>query len=83
MIKVKKKVQLSRTTSGRCRIVEPPPTTEAAPAGRVPRVAKLMALAIKFDGLLRKGVVSDQSELSEPALAVRAILMELTARLKD
>lgn len=27
--------------------------------------------------------VSDQSELSEPALAVRSILMELTARLKD
>ena len=26
--------------------------------------------------------VSDQSELSEPALAVRSILMELTARLK-
>lgn len=32
--------------------------------GRVPRVAKLMALAIKFDGLLRDGVVSSQSELA-------------------
>lgn len=32
--------------------------------GHVPRVAKLMALAIKFDGLLRDGVVSSQSELA-------------------
>lgn len=43
------------------------PTPAPAPAptpGRVPRVAKLMALAIKFDGLLRDGVVSSQSELA-------------------
>lgn len=34
------------------------------PAGRVPRVARLMALAIKYDDLLRRGVVADQSELA-------------------
>lgn len=32
--------------------------------GRVPRVARLMALAIKYDRLLRKGVVADLSELA-------------------
>jgi len=35
--------------------------------GRVPRVSKLMALAIRFDGLLRDGVVGSQSELAELA----------------
>ena len=34
-------------------------------AGRTPRVAKLMALAIRFDGLLRDGTVANQSELAE------------------
>ena len=34
------------------------------PAGRVPRVAKLMALAIRFDQLIRDGVVADQAELA-------------------
>src|SRR4051812_13964281 len=37
------------------------------PAGRVPRVSRLMALAIRFDGLLRDGTVADQSELARLA----------------
>ncbi len=37
--------------------------------GRVPRISKLMALAIRFDGLLRDGVVANQSELAELAQA--------------
>jgi hypothetical protein len=32
---------------------------------RVPRVAKLMALAIRFDELIRTGVAHDQAELAE------------------
>ena len=36
-------------------------------SGRVPRVARLMALAIRFDQLLRDGVVADQTELARLA----------------
>jgi len=36
----------------------------AIPAGRIPRVARLMALAIRFDELVRHGVVADQAELA-------------------
>lgn len=36
-------------------------------AGRVPRVARLMALAIRFDELLRTGVVENQTELARLA----------------
>ncbi|GJQ30474.1 MAG: hypothetical protein HBSAPP03_23580 [Phycisphaerae bacterium] len=39
---------------------EPAPT----PEGRIPRVARLMALAIRFDKLLVDGVISDISELA-------------------
>jgi len=46
--------------------------TESKPAtqsseGRVPRVSKLMALAIRYDQLLNDGVVESQSELAELA----------------
>lgn len=39
----------------------------AIPSGRVPRVARLMALAIKFNGMIRDSVVTNQAELSELA----------------
>ena len=46
----------------------PGPAPEpSAPAGRTPRVSKLMALAIRFDELLRDGQVADQSELARLA----------------
>ncbi len=32
--------------------------------GRVPRISRLMALAIRFDGLLRRSLVQDFSDLS-------------------
>ena len=34
------------------------------PKERVPRVARLMALAIRFDQLIRDGIVADQAELA-------------------
>lgn len=34
-------------------------------AGRVPRVSKLMALAIRYDKMLNDGVVGSQTELAE------------------
>lgn len=37
------------------------------PEGRIPRVARLMALAIRFDRLLADGVVGDVTELARLA----------------
>ena len=42
------------------------------PSGRVPRVARLMALAIRFDQLIRDGVVTDQAELARIGHVSRA-----------
>ncbi len=35
------------------------------PVGRVPRIARLMALAIRCDQLIRDGIVANQSELAQ------------------
>ncbi len=35
------------------------------PMGRVPRISKLMALAIRYDQMLSDGVVQSQTELAE------------------
>lgn len=48
-----------------------------APVGRVPRVARLMALAIRLDGLLRHGDVGTQSELAELGGVTRARLTQI------
>lgn len=55
--------RLPRSSHGRRRINpgSPPPP---APVGRLPRVTKLLALAIHFDELLRTGAVTSQAELA-------------------
>ncbi len=64
MITVKRKAKFT-TAKQRQKRVE-------ATAGRVPRVARLMALAIRFDQLIRDGVVADQAELARLGCVTRA-----------
>jgi hypothetical protein len=45
--------------------------------GRVPRVAKLMALAIRFDDLIRAGVVRDYAELARLGHVTRARITQI------
>jgi len=64
MITVTKKVQFTRRAPRR-----PLPAGDIAAAptsgtGRVPRVSRLMALAIRFDRLIREGQAYGQSELA-------------------
>ncbi|MCC5786922.1 MAG: hypothetical protein JJU33_09495 [Phycisphaerales bacterium] len=51
-----------RVRETRRRIVTGP--APATPPGRVPRVARLLALAIKFDKMLQDGVVGSQTDLA-------------------
>lgn len=48
-----------------------------APIGRVPRVSRLMALAIRFDHLIRDGAVADQAELARLGHVTRARLTQI------
>lgn len=67
MITVKKQVFCMRSAGGRRRIEDDPPASQTVPPGRVPRVSRVMALAIQFDDLLRSGTVSDTIELARLA----------------
>ena len=57
--------QIHFVAKGHRKVAKPGPPPE--PAGRIPRVSKLMALAIHFEELLRDGQVADQSELARLA----------------
>ena len=46
-------------------------------SGCVPRVSRLMALAIRFDQLIREGVVADQAELARLGHVTRARLTQV------
>ncbi|MCC6906629.1 MAG: hypothetical protein IT430_01695 [Phycisphaerales bacterium] len=48
----------------RKRAITGPAPQKPEPKGRIPRISKLMALAIRFDQLLNDGVVANQSELA-------------------
>lgn len=52
-----------RGNGKKLRVGEQPAPTAREP-GRVPRVARLMTLAIRFEQLIRAGVVADYSELA-------------------
>jgi hypothetical protein len=54
---------------------EPIPTPVAV--GRVPKIARLMALAIKFDGMLARGEVKDYAELARLGHVTRARVTQL------
>ena len=45
--------------------------------GRVPRVARLMALAIRFDGLICEGAVADYAEIARLGHVTRARLTQI------
>lgn len=53
------------------------PSTTPIQPGRVPRVTRLMALAIRFDRLIRDGVVADQAELARLGHVTRARITQI------
>lgn len=52
--------------------------SKAVSAGRVPRVSRLMALAIRFEQLVRDGVVADYAELARLGHVTRARMSQIT-----
>ena len=62
------KVHFDRATKGRKEIREGD-APAAPPVGRVPRVARLLALAHRFEKLLREGAVKDYAELARLRIA--------------
>jgi hypothetical protein len=79
----------ARTITAKLRLgrglkAEQPASDEGAHAdssehrrGRIPRVARLMALAIRLDGMLQRGEVRSQRELAEVARVTPARLTQI------
>jgi len=65
MITVKRKIQLSREAQGRRRVASAlsEQQTPVAP-GAIPRISRLMAVAIRLDRLLISGEIGDITELA-------------------
>jgi len=67
MIRVKQQLHFGKTNRGQQTIATEPPAAESVESGTIPRISRLMALAIRYDGFIRDGVVRDQSELARLA----------------
>ena len=55
----------------------PAPAPAAQPCGRVPRLARLMAMAIRMDGLVRGGEVADYADLARLGHVTRARVTQI------
>lgn len=66
---------VERSQRGRKHLRDPKPKRDVG--HRVPRVAKLMALAIRFEGLIRDGVVADNAELARLGHVTRARMTQI------
>lgn len=75
-VRVKFHVATSRTGHKEVRqgdAPEPPSVSD----GHTPRISQLMALAIRFEQLIRDGVVRDQADLARLALVSRARVTQI------
>jgi hypothetical protein len=64
---------------GRPRPSDRPPAAPRPPlpAGRVPRVGRLMALALRFQGLLQQGLIADYAALARLGHVSRARVSQI------
>ena len=75
---IQRKMHFGRVRKGRKVIHEgPQPEEEPMPAGRIPRISRLMALAIHFDGLITAGEIIDQAEIARFGHVSRARVTQI------
>jgi hypothetical protein len=79
---IERDVHFQRRARGRQELREGTEPLVSTPATvRVPRVARLMALAIRFDGLLLTGQVRDQADLARLGQVTRARVSQILSLL--
>jgi hypothetical protein len=74
-------VHFGRRGKGGRKELHAGPAPAAVAPGRVPRVARLMALALRFDRLIREGVVADYAELARLGHVTRARVSQVMSLL--
>jgi hypothetical protein len=76
--KVQFKVHFQATRRGKKRaVIGEKPVGAGAPAGNLPRVTRLMALAIRFEGLIREGEVRDLAGIARLGHVTRARVTQI------
>ena len=78
-ITIERNIHFTRRGRGAPKKIDTRERETPAPTivGRVPRVARLLALAIRFDGLLRAGDVADYAELARLTHVTRARITQI------
>jgi hypothetical protein len=76
LLKIQKPFHFTKLTRGR-KARKDLPAPASPKAGRVPRVARLMALAIRFERLVRSGDVADYASLAELGHVSRARVTQI------
>lgn len=66
-----------RGRGGRRVLAAGPEATCHRPAGRLPRITRLMALAIHFDALIQQGTVADYAALARRGRVTRARITQI------
>jgi hypothetical protein len=72
---------INRRSKGRQEMLAGEPPRTSCEPGRVPRVAKLLALPHRFEGLLRRGEVADYTELARLGRVSRARISQIMSLL--
>lgn len=75
---IESKIHFKRAKAGRKKLAAgKPETKKPEPPDPIPRIARLMALAIHFDGLIRQGVVRDYADLARLGGVSRARITQI------
>lgn len=71
------RIQIRNGRHGRKELATVDETALPVEPGRIPRISRLMALAIRFDGMIKAGTVSDQAELARLGHVTRARMTQI------
>jgi len=73
---IEKKVHFKRASRGR-KVMKQGGRPKRKPLGSVPRISRLMALAIRMEQLVREGRVADYADLARLAHVTRARITQI------
>jgi hypothetical protein len=78
---IEREVHFARGPRSR-KVIQDGPTPEPVSEGRIPRISRLMALAIRFDRLISHGEIEDQSDLARLGNVSRARVSQIMSLLQ-
>ena len=79
---IERQVHFTLGRRARRVIQDGPPPVTPPPKGRVPRISRLMALAIRFDRLIKEGEIEDQADLARLGSVSRARVTQIMSLLQ-